>query len=96
MNTKTLNKKVELLNDSFSPAEVSQLVIKSIDNQINNYKLQNLSNWVHDHNCDQQECRNKIQVLENRKKEIESMITQAQNTGCRISMSENIQLSLEN
>ena len=96
MNVAQLNKRVELLSGSFAPSEVGDLVIKSIDRQINNFKLHNLTNWIHDHNCDQEFYTNKIELLEKRKAELQGMITEAHAAGCNLELSEQLEIKFEN
>jgi hypothetical protein len=95
MNSTQLNKMIELVNDSFTPSEVNNMILQSIDNQINNYKLKNLSNWIHDHNCDQGFYEKKINQLIQRKQELQGMIQEAQNTGCNLKLTENLEITLE-
>jgi hypothetical protein len=96
MHTEQLNKKVQLVSGSFTPSEVSNLILKSIDNQINNFKLKNLSNWIHDHNCDQEVYTDQIKQLEHRKQELETMIQEAQNAGCNLVLTDSLEITFEN
>ena len=96
MQATQTNKKIQLVNGSFTPAEVNNLIIDSIDNQINNYKLKNLSNWIHDNDCDQESYANAIHQLEERKRELQNIIKEAKSAGCRITLTENVEISLEN
>ena len=95
MQVDQLNKKVKLINGSFTPSEVGDLVLKSIDHQINNYKLKNLSNWIHDHNCDQEFYADKIEQLQKRKRELQGIIEKAETAGCNLSLSEDLEIKLD-
>jgi len=95
MQVDQINKNIEILSGSFTPSEVSDLLLKSIDHQINNYKLRNLSNWIHDHKCDQAFYNQKIEQLESRKKELQEVITEAQSVGCNIDLAEKLELKLD-
>lgn len=95
MRSEKLNKQVELLNGSFTPSEVGDLIIKSIDQQINTYKLQNLSNWIHDHNCDQAPCKANIERLQHRKRELQGLIAEAKSAGCNLKLSEKIDIKMD-
>ena len=96
MNSVLTNKAVELINDSFTPNEVNDLIIKSIDNQINSYKLKNLSNWIHDHNCNQTPFTEKIEHLQKKKEELQNVIQQAQSEGCNLKLQEKLEIKLDN
>jgi hypothetical protein len=95
MQAEKLNKQVELLSGSFTPNEVGDLILKSIDQQINTYKLQNLSNWIHDHNCDQESCMDNIARLQKRKRELQGLISEAKSAGCNLKLSEKIDIKLD-
>jgi len=92
MRSENLSKQVELLSGSFTPSEVGDLLIKSIDQQINTYKLQNLSNWIHNHNCDQSPCRDNIERLQHRKEELQGLIAEARTIGCNLKLSEKLDI----
>jgi len=95
MSSQQLNNQVELLSGSFSPSEVGDLILSSIDHQINTYKLKNLSNWIHDNNCDQKSCRTTIQQLENRKQELKGLISEAKTAGCNLKLSEKLEIEMD-
>lgn len=96
MRSVNSNTQLELLSGNFTPSEVGDLIIKSIDQQINAYKLQNLSNWIGNNNCDQEPCRANIERLEARKKEIQTLITEARTVGCKLNLSEKIEIKMDN
>ncbi len=87
-------KNVELLKGSFTPSEVKDLILKSLNNQINNLKLKNLSQWIHDHNCDQDVINRQIEKLESRKKDITSLINKAHQSGCELKIDDTINIEL--
>jgi hypothetical protein len=95
MQVKSVNKSIQLLAGSFSPSEVNNIVIKSIDSQINNYKLKNLSNWIHDCNCDQKQYQQDINQLMQRKEDLLGVIKSARKMGSNIRLSENLEITLE-
>ncbi len=95
MNTTKLNQKLSLMHGTFSPSEVNELILKSIDKQINACKLKNLSNWIHDHNCDQNVYRNQIAQLEKRKHHLQGMIKEAQITRCNLKLSETLEIDFD-
>lgn len=54
------------------PHESKDMIIKMIDNQINNYKLEYLSQWEKDHSTTDELKNKKIEELKAKKKEIEA------------------------
>ena len=95
MQTPELSQKLQITDGSFSPNEVRDLVLKPINDQINFYKLKNLSNWIHDHNTNQDFCEEKIAQLKARKQELTEMINEAKMLGCNMKLKESFEISFD-
>lgn len=60
-----------------TPSEIS-VAVGLIDNQINNLKLQNLSNWVGNHAHSSAESREKIEKLKKSKAKLQNFVSKFQ------------------
>lgn len=68
LNMKT--KRLSITEKDFDLNASKNMIIKAIDTQINNYKLQFLTDWEKDHSISFHEKDEKIKALEEEKKEI--------------------------
>ena len=92
---KNSNKQFKLVEGNFTASEVNNLIIQSLDNQINNCKIRSLSDWVHNHHCDQEPYRKEISQLEQRKQELQNLIKEAENAGKKINLKESLYISFQ-
>lgn len=95
MYTSELMQKVEFLNGTFTPSEARDILLKVIDHQINFYKLQHLSNWIKDHSVSQDLQKERIAQLEDRKRELAELITEARAEEARLTIHGDFNISLE-
>ncbi|MFT6320674.1 MAG: hypothetical protein ACJAT4_001602 [Granulosicoccus sp.] len=95
MYTSELNQKVQVLNGTFKPSEARDIISKMIDDQINFYKLQNLSHWIKDCNISQASLDEKILKLQNTKQELNEIIKEAQAVGENVRLRNYFDLSIE-
>lgn len=66
--------------------ESKDMIIRIIDNQINNYKLEYLSQWEKDHSTTAELKNKKIEELELKKKEIEFFFNKSNSNGSRFTI----------
>lgn len=95
MYTSELMQKVQVINGSFKPSEARDIISKMIDDQINFYKLQNLSHWIQDCNLSQDLLDEKIAKLQHRKQELNEIIKVAQAGGEKVRLCNYFDLSIE-
>ncbi len=94
METLTLDQKTKLIEGCFDPSEIGGSLLQIIDEQINRYKLKNLSNWIKDHGCDQDSYYQKIAELEAKKSEIKSLLKEAKMSSCHLHVRHHMEISL--
>ena len=88
-------KQVKLMEGSYQPAMVRALFVKSIDGQINHLKLKNLSDWVKNHQVDQNPCLQEIARLKSKKQELLRVIAEAEMVGCNLKVNDQLDISFE-
>ena len=86
------NKQVHFLDGTLKPLEAKQVMLKVLDDQINYYKLQNLSCWMKDNTCNPYE--SKIKELNQNKNELRRIINEAQTEGCNLSLHGDFKVAL--
>ena len=84
---KVQDQKVQFLKGEFTPLEAKDMIYRMIDEQINQYKLQHLSRWEHDHNTSVEAIDQKIENLKRIKQEFAEMIRQAREENCQVNLS---------
>jgi hypothetical protein len=87
--------RLQFVNENCTPSEAKDVVTKVIDDQISFYKLKNLSHWIKDNDCDQVSYYAKIDRLNNKKKELEKLIKEAQSEGLKIKLCGDFHITLE-
>lgn len=95
MQAAVSNQSVQLLEGCFAPAEIRELLIRSIDDQINFYKLKSLSDWIHDCECSQEDMQSRIQRLEETKRDIADMVREAKLLKKNIRINQTLNISFE-
>ena len=86
MYTKDLMQRVQFLSGEFKPSVAKQLCSKMIDEQINFYKLQNLSQWIGNNNLSPDILDDKIATLHQRKNELNAIINKARDKGSKVNI----------
>jgi hypothetical protein len=80
-------KKVKLVDGTFTPAEASDILNNLINQKINYHKIEKLQQWEQNHNINEKPYINRLQELEADKKAINSFITEMMQEGKRLSIS---------
>ena len=68
VKTTTGKQKIQLVKGAFSPAEASDIICGLIDEKINFHKLQRLTLWEGEHNCQTEQLDGRILELEEEKR----------------------------
>ena len=92
--TQENNRNTSITRDQFSPSEAKDVIKNLIDSQLNFYKLKQLQNWIGDHSAAQEELEEKLALLEKRKEEFESIIEQARQLNCSLTVDTSIEIKL--
>lgn len=95
MQATELMQKVEFMNETLSPTEARDVISKMIDYQINFYKVQNLSNWIRNHEVIQEPITEKLSLLRQKKQEIAEIINEAKAEGRNIKLCCDFDISFE-
>lgn len=85
---------LNFMNDSLSPSEVIDLIIKSIDMKINLCKIEYMSIWEANHCVDTSEIDNKIMDLTNRKNSLIKRIEKIRADKATISLDSILELKV--
>ena len=70
-------KKIQLIQDSFSPSQVRGIVNSILDSYIQSYNLEYMRNWEANHNFDSKSINKKIELLKSLKQDLEDSISKA-------------------
>jgi len=90
-----VQKQVQFVEGEFSPSEVKDIIGKVIDDQSNFYKLQHLSQWMKDNNCDCETIENQKKELHNQKCELTEIMKEARDKGCKVKLVGEFRLTIE-
>jgi hypothetical protein len=63
-----------------------ELILKTINNQINHCKLEYLSQWERDHSTTAESKEKKIEILENKKRELDEYFNEYHSTNSHINL----------
>ena len=74
--------------------ESKEMIIKMINNQINTYKLEYLSQWERDHSITPDSINKKIEALRAKKKEIEGFFSETNHVNPTIDLSVSFELKV--
>lgn len=96
MYTAELIQKIQFLNGTFTPSEARDLISKSIDEQIEFYKLQHLSQWMKDNTISKHQLEIKIDELQQKKQELLDMVKIAKIEDTKLNIRGDFKISLEN
>jgi hypothetical protein len=69
-----------------------ELIIKAINNQINNYKIEYLSQWEREHSTTAESKDKKIEALENKKREVIKYFNEYDSTNSHLNLSLSIEV----
>ncbi|MEN8928851.1 MAG: hypothetical protein ABF242_01350 [Flavobacteriales bacterium] len=86
--------KSNLISGVYKPYEAKNILTSMINKNINEYKLQYMSNWEQDHSANQQFLDDKIKELTEKKKNFEKIIEEAAQGGYSICLDEVVELKL--
>lgn len=84
----------DLLRDDFSPREAKELILRLIHDQTNFYKLKNLSRDLQG-KTQSDEIWSRVGELNQMKEEVQEMIELARKTGCKLKVSSQIHIELD-
>lgn len=72
----------------FNAKQADQILSKTIDERINELKLNKLSMWVRDHSCDCSKIDNEIKALERQKIQLNQLSERAKNRNINLYLEE--------
>lgn len=91
----TLEKQnVKLVDGIFTPVQASDVVSSLIEKKINFHKVENLQNWERNHNSDPQPIIDRINELEEAKKEAKAFIKEMKSNGKKIKIEGELKISI--
>ena len=79
-------KKIQVIQDSFSPSQARGVVKSMLDSYIQHYNLEYMRNWEACHNFDSESIDEKIKLLKALKKDLELSIDQAHAEGVMLKL----------
>lgn len=79
--------KVQFINETFSPSEAKDVILKVIDDQINYYKLQDLSCWMKNNPSQQEVACDRIAQMKQKKEQLSEIIKEAEAVGQKVKLS---------
>ena len=94
MQTVELMQSLKFPDGTLRPTEAKEVLLKIIEDQIDFYKLQHLSQWIKNNTTDPNVLHEKISQLEQNKKELEDIIQVAKTEGCSLNIEGDFKLSL--
>ena len=95
MQATDLMQKVEFINETLTPSEARDIISKIFDHQINFYKVQNLSNWMRNHEVRQEPINEKLSLLKQKKQAITEILNEAKSEGRQIKLCCDFDISIE-
>lgn len=95
MQTIETKQRVKLLDGCYSASEVRDLLLSSIDDQINFYKLKSLGDWIHDCDCNQSSAQDRIKHLEEYKNELRELLAEAKLLKKKLRINQTLDISFE-
>lgn len=89
-------KKVAINEQGLTIDEGKSMILKMIDNQINDCKLQFITNWEKNHQLSEEKKNKRINQLTKIKKELKDFMSQIENnTDAKFSFSLNLEVKVE-
>lgn len=88
-------KKMQFVDGEFTPGEAKDIVNKIIEDQTNFYKLQHLSHWIGNNHSAYVDTVQNSRKLEDCKCELAELIEEANARGCKVRLSAEFNISIE-
>jgi hypothetical protein len=87
-------KKISIEESNLGLFESKSMILKLIDDQINNYKIKFLADWERDHTTSAQSNELKIQALESKKKEIQEILSNFKSSSALVDFNISIDMTV--
>lgn len=87
---------LKTVNTNYKTEEAGSLILKSIKEEINFYKLKNLSAWESNHSFNNFEYEQKINSLVEKMNQVQKMIQKAKETNSQLTITGNFKLATSN
>ena len=94
-NVEKATQEVQLVEGLFTPSEAKDIVNKIIEDQANFYKLQHLSHWIGNNHTAYIDTVNSSKKLDDCKCESTELIEEANAKGCKVRLSAEFNISIE-
>jgi hypothetical protein len=85
----------KIIEGGFSASDSNELISTIIDSLIKYYKLQYLRQWIGNHNLSEDNIQNRINELQEKKRELESLIDEARRNGSELNLNALLEISVD-
>lgn len=95
MIAQQVEREFQLLEDVFSPAEAKMIMESMLEQVANTYKLQQLSQWVGDHQCDSTNCEYQLEQVARKKEVFQELVVKAAKEGRGIKIDTQVSIRIQ-